>query len=261
MYPEDRAILQPNTQWILEADIRQRDEALSNGIGAGPFPTKPIGVSISARLGEPNATSSPQRRERFPRRNEPEGREPACGRGQQCRDDHRRAVYFADDASEISEEIGAKVGLDQRTSALRGEDWSRIIAGRAGHCFLRPSEASVFFRGLPNGLRRGLLSFAASRLPRRGSPHSLIDRHVAVACPSNHLPQNAASNAVMDVTRPQLLGSQRDQIGKLMHFSNSPLRFSAFICYKQSTESRSVAAGRSLFESLVSVRHLSIQRV
>jgi len=27
--------------------IRQRDEALSNGIGAGPFLTKPIGVSIS----------------------------------------------------------------------------------------------------------------------------------------------------------------------------------------------------------------------
>jgi hypothetical protein len=66
---------------------------------------------------------------------------------------------------------------------------------------------------------------------------------------------------VIDVTWVQSLGFRPDQIGKLMQFSNCPLRFSAFICYKQSTESRSVAAGRSLFESLVSVRHLSIQRV
>jgi hypothetical protein len=55
-------------------------------------------------------------------------------------------------------------------------------------------------------------------------------------------------------------GSAWDQIGKLTHFSNWCLQFFSFICYKQSTESRSVAAGRSLFESLVSVRHLRIKR-
>ena len=50
------------------------------------------------------------------------------------------------------------------------------------------------------------------------------------------------------------------QIRHPMHFSNSPLQFFPFIWYKQFTESRSVAAGTFLFESLVAVRHLSLQR-
>src|SRR5437879_1154043 len=52
-----------------------------------------------------------------------------------------------------------------------------------------------------------------------------------------------------------------DQTSKLTHFSNSPLHFFPSICYKQFTESRCVAAGRSLFESLVSARHLYFKRV
>lgn len=155
------------------------------------------------------------------------------------------------------------------------------IAGRVGHCFLRPQRGFLLFRGLPHGLRRRLQSFAASRLPSRGSP---IRRYVAAALirsstdtsrltsfahrqtrrgcrPFNHLPQNAASNAVTDVTWVQSLSWRQDQIGKLTQLSNSCLQFLSFICYKQSTESRSVAAGRSLFESLASARHLRFKRV
>jgi hypothetical protein len=54
---------------------------------------------------------------------------------------------------------------------------------------------------------------------------------------------------------------RRHQTSKLAHFSNCPLQFFGFIWYKQFTESRCVAAGRSLFESLVSARHLSFERM
>jgi hypothetical protein len=77
----------------------------------------------------------------------------------------------------------------------------------------------------------------------------------------DHFLRRLVANAVTDVTWVQLLGSGRDQIGKPRQFSNSCLQFFSFICYKQSTESRSVAAGRILFESLVSVRHLRFKRV
>ena len=37
-------------------------------------------------------------------------------------DDQRSSVHPADDAAEIAKQIGAKVGLDQTTAAVCGED-------------------------------------------------------------------------------------------------------------------------------------------
>jgi hypothetical protein len=61
---------------------------------------------------------------------------------------------------------------------------------------------------LTHGLRRGLHSFAASRLA--GSEYS---------------PLPAAHNAVTDVTPCQISTAPPHQIGKLTHFSNYPLQF------------------------------------
>jgi hypothetical protein len=72
----------------------------------------------------------------------------------------------------------------------------------------------------------------------------------------DHFPGRLVPNAVTDVTSRAFSSHEKDQIGKLTQISNWCLQFFSFICYKQSTESRSVAAGRSLSESLVSVRHL-----
>ena len=77
----------------------------------------------------------------------------------------------------------------------------------------------------------------------------------------DHFRRRQVPNAVTDVTSGAFSSYEKDQIGKLTQNSNWCLQFFSFICYKQSTESRSVAAGRSLFETLVSVRHLRFKRV
>jgi hypothetical protein len=133
-----------------------------------------------------------------------------------------------------------------------------------------------------HGLRRGLYSSAASRLrcgPLLTAARPTLKRGQLLCEANSHCcraqnPRHSAGATSPTIfcggwpgkrrrmfTRTQLLGSRPDQIGKLTQFSNSCLQFFSFICYKQSTESRSVAAGRSLFESLVSARHLRFKRV
>src|ERR1700758_1099070 len=80
-------------------------------------------------------------------------------------DDQRRTVHFANDTAEISEKIAAKVGLDQRAPALRGEDqMQQNIAGCMGHFSCAPPGLNSLLWSPTHGLRRGLHSFAASRL-------------------------------------------------------------------------------------------------
>src|SRR5579864_2163829 len=80
-------------------------------------------------------------------------------------DVQRRTVHFANDTAEISEKIAAKVGLDQRAPALRGEDqMQQNIAGCMGHFSCAPPGLNSLLWRPTHGLRRGLHSFAASRL-------------------------------------------------------------------------------------------------
>ena len=60
---------------------------------------------------------------------------------------------------------------------------------------------------------------------------------VIVRTGSIHVPRWATHNSVTDVTSSRFSVPIRHQTGKLTHFSTSPLRSSAFICYKQFTES------------------------
>jgi hypothetical protein len=148
------------------------------------------------------------------------------------------------------------------------------IAGCMGHFSFAPPGLRLFFWAPPPTA----CAVGCILSPLRGCGAALITDcgaalviHCGAALPgtesspfcwrdvSDHLLRRVAPKAVTDVTRTQLLGSRPDQIGKLMQFSNWCLQFFSFICYKQSTESRSVAAGRSLFESLVSARHLSFK--
>jgi hypothetical protein len=78
-------------------------------------------------------------------------------------------VHFANDTAEISEKIAAKVGLDQRAPALRGEDqMQQNIAGCMGTFFLRPSGAEFSFMVSPTAYAVGCILSPLSRL-RRGA--------------------------------------------------------------------------------------------
>ena len=124
-------------------------------------------------------------------------------------DDQRRSVHFADDAAEISEEIGAKVGLDQRASALRGEDhaekiiWNRIFPDVWDIVSCAPP-------GLPSfSVAPTACAVGCILSPLRGCPgaaRAIAHQQIRRGCRAfNHLPQNASPNAVMDVTpRPFL---------------------------------------------------------
>ena len=82
-------------------------------------------------------------------------------------DDQSRPVHLAHDASEVSEEIVPKFRLDQRTSSLRRTDHVQQDISRCMRHALSPLRAWVPISALTHGLRRGLLSSAASRLRAR----------------------------------------------------------------------------------------------
>src|ERR1700758_5209194 len=78
-------------------------------------------------------------------------------------DDQRRTVHFADDAAKIDRR--KKPGLMRgRRPCAEKIKWNKILPD-VWDIFFRPSGASVIFLGAStHGLRRGLHSFAASRL-------------------------------------------------------------------------------------------------
>ncbi len=115
---------------------------------------------------------------------------------------------------------------------------------KSGTFFLRPSGALHLFPRYP-----------------RLAPWAAFLRRLAADPSLDHLPRTTARNAVADVTTAHISRASPSHFGKFTHFSNCPLQFFGFIWYKQFTESRCVAAGRSLFESLVSARHLSFERM
>jgi len=92
--------------------------------------------------------------------------------------------------------------------------------------FFRPSGADLVVGLESHGLRRGLHSFAASRLRARGSDVPTI------------FTQPEGSRAVTDVTEGDFPSQVRTKMVIPMYFLNSPLQFFAFIWYKQFTESK-----------------------
>jgi hypothetical protein len=84
-----------------------------------------------------------------------------------CRavDNESGSVHFPDDAPEVREQISAEVSFDQRAPTPRREDkMQQDIAQSVGHVSSAPPGLVRPVLAAPHGLRRGLHSFAASRL-------------------------------------------------------------------------------------------------
>ena len=73
---------------------------------------------------------------------------------------------FADDGSEVGKQISAKIWLDQRAPPLGAEDhMQQNIAGCMRQAILLPLPGLLPSLSPTHGLRRGLHSCAALRLP------------------------------------------------------------------------------------------------
>ncbi len=126
--------------------------------------------------------------------------------------------------------------FDQRAPALRREDeMQQDVAGSVGHASCAPPGLLKSFLALPTACAVG-----SGPSPPRGFVNGVRFR------PSF---RNWDRNAATDVASRQITRSSRDQISKLPHPPNSPLRSAAFLWYKQFTESSVWLAGRIVCNS------------
>src|SRR5438132_9360763 len=80
-------------------------------------------------------------------------------------DDQRGPVHLSNNATEIGEQFRSKFRFDQRVAFASAEDkMEKDVAARMRHLSSAPPGLALCRRGPAHGLRRGLHSFAASRL-------------------------------------------------------------------------------------------------